>query len=169
MDGLSLTGNLASLLGFFISIIAAIQASLAKKAALTAAKAAQQAEENSRRIMSQVNTIEVLSEAADELRDIKRLQQDGSWRKLRERYIYVQKLLVKVRDCSEHFEPGDQERFQIVITTFYGLEQEAIRALSKPAEKPNLIYLNDRVNDLISQVSHFIGKAHKMTGGYINV
>src|SRR5438270_6106585 len=95
-DWASIIGVLVALIGFVITIVAAIQA----KAAANTAKTEVQ---RLREVLLRTNTIADLRAAIVALEEIKRHQRQGTWQILPDRYSIVRGMLVAIRAANPRF------------------------------------------------------------------
>jgi cell division protein FtsX len=100
-DIASVIGIIISLVGFFITIWNVIQTR----------KAAQKAEEIGRKVredISKIETIEEFSKAIATIDEIKRLNRDGAWSILPERYSSLRKSLISIKNSNPNMPENDK-------------------------------------------------------------
>ncbi len=100
-DIASLIGIIISLVGFFITIWNVIQS---RKAAQNAGEIASKVRED----ISKIETIEEFSRAIATIDEIKRLNRDGAWSILPERYSALRKSLISIKTSNPNMPENDK-------------------------------------------------------------
>jgi len=149
-------GDLASVIGCFVSIIGFSFAIYTLLRTKKAAEAAREAAIEVRERLTRVNTVAEFAEALATIEEIKRLHRAKKWEISLDRYSVVRRLLVSIQGSSPTL--GDQQRAVLAgaIEQFRTMEQTVERARSGHVQRdPDHARLNKvaaKIHDELNSV-----------------
>lgn len=145
-------GNVASVLGLFVSLVGfwfAIKGiTTAKRAAQQAEAAAKQAKD---RVLSQ-GTLAHFSSAIAVMEEIIRLQRKKEWENALDRHSELRRLLVELKDGGVGITPEQAITIQGSIEQFKTIEGQIEKKVSADKPEPNAARINGIVKDQITKV-----------------
>jgi hypothetical protein len=144
-DIASIVGALLTFIGFVIAIIGI---SRSKSAAEQAKKAAEEARDS----ISRYDAIADLSAAMTIMEEIKRLQRNGVWTVLPERYSELQRRLRAKKESEINISEAQRQKLEVAIGTFADSERKVERAVFGNVGPPNPAKLNDIISGQIAEV-----------------
>jgi hypothetical protein len=98
-----------------------------------------------------------LAAATSALQEIKRLQRDGEWQDLLERYSTLRSALIAIRASSQVLIEQHQTVIQGAITQIRTIETKVERAI-EAGDKPSAARLNAVVSDQLDKLSQVLGE-----------
>jgi hypothetical protein len=143
-------GNVASVLGLFVSLIgfyyALVSLRESREVSVKAKDAAVRAEEAARATRDSIykaETIASCSSAISILDEIRRLQREGSWNLLLDRYSTVRRVLQSI---DPEISDGHRLVLQGALTQFSDLESKIEKCVLSGKPPPNVVRLNEVVS-----------------------
>jgi len=121
-----------------------------------AAKQAKEAAEAARDEIFRSSAMIELSAAAAAMQEIKRLQRDGKWPELLDKYSALRTSLISIRASRPNLEERHKTVMQSAITQVKSIEEKVEQALSKQ-QQPNAAKLNSIMSDHLDQISEVLG------------
>ena len=145
-------GNVASVLGLFVSLVGfwfAIKGiTTAKRAAQQAEAAAKQAKD---RVLSQ-STLAHFSSAIAVMEETIRLHRRKEWDNALDRHSELRRLLVELKDGSVGLSPDQSNIIQGAIEQFKTIEGQIEKKVSADKPEPNAARINGVVKEQITKV-----------------
>jgi len=139
-------GNVASIIGVFLTSIGFI---ITIWNVVRSRKAAEQAENAAReatRALVRFDTIEALSAAIAILEEIKRLHRVGAWTIVPDRYTSLRTLLSRILTASPESTQRHKTAMMSLIGQLIEMEKSADRALAANTQPKNLAVLNETLS-----------------------
>jgi transcription termination factor Rho len=149
-DRASIIGVGVSLLGFALTLWGV---SRSKKAAQQAKEAA----ESARNDIFRSDTMIELAAAMTTMEEIKRLQREGAWRILPDRYAFVRTALTSIRTGKPDLPDKHKAVLQGAVEQFRMIEGKIERALAASQSPANVPRLNEIVSDQIEHITELLG------------
>lgn len=158
-------GNIASIAGFFLSLVGFGWTVWLAWQARSAAKAAERAASEARRAIIRSQTIAEVAQILVIMEEIKRLHRVAAWPILLERYSTLRRMLVAVRSDNPEMSNEHKSAIQSAIQTFKNLEDEVEATPPPERERLNPARFNtlvstriDEIGDLLTRMKQDIGR-----------
>lgn len=145
-------GDIASIVGVILTVGGFIVAFIGIWRSKSAAERARQAAEDARDSIARYDAITDLAAAMTIMEEIKRLQRNGVWTVLAERYSELQRRLTAIRESNVGLSEAQRQKLEKAIETFAESEKKVDRAVLAKADPPNPAKLNDIVSGQIAEV-----------------
>ncbi len=139
-------GNIASVAGFFLSLVGFGWTVWLARQARSAAQEAQRAASEAREAIARSQVIADVAEALAIMEEIKRLHRAAAWPLLLERYSTLRRMLVAVRSAHPELSDEHKSAIQSVIKTLADLEHLVDLTPSLEREQLNLAEFNSFVS-----------------------
>ncbi len=123
-------GAWASILGVLIAIFGFWATIYQARKSKTAAEQARLAAENARESIKLLDTVTEFSSALAVMEEIKRLQRNGAWEILLDRYSALRKSLISIRAFNPDFSIEQNKILQRAITHFAIIENKVDHCLN---------------------------------------
>jgi hypothetical protein len=160
-------GDIASVVGVFISLIGFAITIWNVIRSKNAAQKAREAVDNVRETILRSDTIVDFSAVITTMEEIKRLHRTGNWIILPDRYSSLKRKLVKIRSTNPDLSDDYKTALQNAIQHFSNIEQKVERALASKKSPPNVAKLNEIVSaqlDTLNEVLTAIMRDVRMEG-----
>ena len=144
-DIASLAGLAVGLVGFAVTIIAVWRSKSAAEAAASAAKRTHDA-------LVYVDAIADFAAAVGIMDEIKRLQREGAWRVLPERYSALRQHLIRIIAVEGTVATNDAGVIREAVGQFSDLEKRVENALARGATPANPAKLNEVVSAQVDRL-----------------
>ena len=163
-DPLSAWGNIASVFGLIVSVVGFVWTIVGVRRSKQAAQAARAAADRASKEIFRASAMVELGAATASLEEIKRLQRDGSWPGLLDRYSTLRATLISIR--ASRADLGDEHRTEIqnAITYLRQIENSVERALAK-GQQPSAVKLNAVISDQLDRLSEVLGSLRNYENG----
>ena len=148
-DVASVAGLVASIIGFILTIRVARHAEDAAQQANTAATAAK------RSIMA-ANALVDFASAMAIMEEIRRLQREGAWRILPDRYAALKQALMALRSEHPSLTDAQQTAIQASLMQVREIEQKVERALEQKADPSGVAKMNGVISGEIEKISEVL-------------
>ena len=148
-------GDIASLLGVFLTIAGFIVTIIVVWRSKSAAEQAKQAAEDTRDSIARYDAVADLAAAMTIMDEIKRLQRNGVWAVLPDRYSELQRRLTGIKTAHADLSETQRQNLEEAVGTFARLEKKVERAVIANMAPPNPAKLNDVVSGQI-EVIHVV-------------
>jgi len=145
-------GDIASVVGVFLTIIGFAATIFGVWRSKNAAEQAEQAAIATRQSIAHFDAIADLSSATAIMDEIRRLQRHGAWAVLPDRYSELRRRLVTIKASHVQMTDAQRQTLQATVETFADLERKVERAVAANAAPPNPAKLNDIVSAQIDEV-----------------
>jgi hypothetical protein len=145
-------GDIASIGGIILTVAGFVVAIIGIWRSKSAADQARQAAEDARDNIARYAAITDLAAAMTIMEEIKRLQRNGVWPVLPERYSELQRLLTAIRESNIGLSEAQRQKLERAIETFAESEKKVDRAIVAKTDPPNPAKLNDIVSGQIAEV-----------------
>jgi len=145
-------GAVASIVGVVIAIVGFAITIWGVMRSKTAAQQAREAAVKVREDMSRVGAIEQFASALTSMEEIKRLQRQGAWELLLERYPALRKSLISIREAYPQISEQHRVALQKAILYFARIEDGVEVSLRDGGEPPDVAKLNSVVSKQIDQL-----------------
>jgi hypothetical protein len=139
-------GDLAGIAGVVISVTGFVATLVGVVKSKNAAQSAEEAAKTTRESVRSLDAILEFSTTISALEEIKRLQRQGAWAILPERYAAARKLLILFRESGVELSDTERASIQEAIVNFKDLESK-IDKLHDTPERLN----SSRLNSIISE------------------
>lgn len=157
-DLASIVGLLVAIIGFCVTIISVVRS---KKAAERAEDAALQVRQD----IAHFETVVDFAAALSSIDEIKRLNREGAWRVLPDRYAALRKALISIRKANPGLSSQHQTHLQSAIQHCSLMEGQVERALEAQSAPPRFTKLNeilsqqaDHLNEILVEIKMKIGR-----------
>jgi hypothetical protein len=150
-------GDVASVTGFFLSIFGFAFTLWQVARSTKAAQQAKEAAENARKDIFRSNVMIDLAAAMATMEEIKRLQREGAWRILPDRYGALRSALTSIRTAKPDLPDKHRAAIQGAIEQFRIIEKKIDRALAANQDLANVPRLNEIVSLQIDNLTELLG------------
>lgn len=157
-------GDMASIAGLAISLVGFGFTLVGVRRSRSAAEAAASAAEQTRSALLQNNAIVELSAAMTAMDEIKRLQREGAWHILPDRYSSLRASLIRIRSAGGSISAEDGSALSAAISQFGELEQRIERALAKKTTPSNPAKFNEIVSGHLDSLQIVLTSLQKKLG-----
>jgi hypothetical protein len=155
-DTLSISGNIASLLGLVVSVAGFAWTLVAVRNAKRVAEGAKAAAEKARADILEANSMVELASAVTAMEEIKRLHRQGAWPLLPDRYASLREALATIRTMRPTMSDEHQSVFQGAIQQLRDIEDKVERALATQQQPRNVPALNKVISLQIDKLAEVL-------------
>jgi len=145
-------GDIASVAGFLLSVVGFAITIVGVWRAKSAAEQARQAAVAARESLAHYDAIADLSSATAIMDEIRRLQRNGVWSLLPDRYSELRRRLVAIRESHTQLNDEHRESLQVTIEMVADLERVVERAIATARPPRDSSKLNDVVSARIDEL-----------------
>jgi len=149
-DLASALGLLVGLVGFWITIRAALKA---KRAA-----------EDARDRISTIDTVSQCSQAMSIMEEIKRLHREEAWAILPDRYATLRGLLVTIRSSDARLSEDQRQILSEVIQYASGVEHRIEKSIQAKTAPPSIPNLNKGMSEQLDRLTAMFGEIRSRIG-----
>lgn len=145
-------GNIASICGVFLTVFGFIATIIGVWRSKSAAEEAKKAAEDTRDSIARYDAIADLAAALTIMDEIKRLQRNGVWAVLPDRYSELQRRLTAIKTAYVDLTETQRPKLQEAVENFADSERKVERAVFANTTPPNPAKLNEIVSGQIDEV-----------------
>ena len=144
-DWLSVAGLVLTVGGFIATLINVVRAK-------RAATRAQEAVDEVRNDIRYIEMVADVSRTVTAMEEITRLQREGAWSILPERYATLRKSLIEIRSANKNLPDEHKASLQNSIQLLKGVQRTVEEAVAANKEPKNVVRLNEVVFDQIDDL-----------------
>lgn len=163
-DSLSTWGNITSIVGLFASVAGFVWALVQIYRSKNAAQQARDAADRAREDIFRSSAMLELAAALAAMQEIQRLQREGAWRVLLEKYSALRTNLISIRAGRPNLNEQHKSTIQGAIAQLRTIEDKVQRALVSD-QTPKIDKLNSIVADQLDKLSEVLGALRSRDDG----
>jgi hypothetical protein len=156
-DWLSVLGLVVTLIGFAITIFNVVRSR-------TAAEEAERAVAKVREDILRIDTVAEFSAAIAAMDEIKRLQREGAWSVLPDRYADLRKSLISIKSANKDLPAHYMTAIQSSIQHFRGIETIIEKSLAAKKIPSNATRLNTIMSEQVDELHGILTEIKSQIG-----